>query len=62
MCGFSELVTLREECTAKKKQLMKAEEDMESIAIKESNLSQHLKGVRLQIDEAKSALQAQQNR
>jgi len=58
----SELLSLREANAAKKKQLVKAEEDMKLITIKEGNLCKHLKDVRLQIDEAKSALQAQQNR
>lgn len=62
MCVFSELVSLQEACAAKKKQLTKAEQDMASIKTKEESLSKHLKNVRLQVDEAKSALQAQQNR
>ena len=59
---FSKLITLQETCTAKKKQLTKAEQEMESITVKEDSLSKHLKNVRLQVDEAKSALQAQRNR
>ena len=59
---FSKLITLQETCTTKKKQLTKAEQDMESITVKEDNLSKHLKNVRLQVDEAKNALQAQRNR
>lgn len=59
---FSELASLQEASAAKKKQLTKAEQDMESVRTKEDNLCKHLKNVRLQVDEAKSALQAQQNR
>ena len=62
VCLFSELVSLQEAFAAKKKQLTKAEQDMASITTKEESLSKHLKNVRLQVDEAKSALQAQQNR
>lgn len=59
---FSNLVTLQEACTAKKKQLSKAEKEMESITVKESTLCKQLKSVRLQVDETKNALQAQKNR
>ena len=59
---FSNLVSLQEACTAKKKQLSKAEQEMESITVKEANLCKHLKSVRLQVDDAKNALQAQKNR
>ena len=62
MCLFSELVSLREARAAKKEQLLKAERDMESITVKEEKLCKQLKNVRLQVDEAKSALQAQQNK
>lgn len=62
LCVLSELVSLQEAYAAKKKQLTKAEQDMASIKTKEENLSKHLKNVRSQVDEAKSALQAQQNR
>lgn len=59
---YRELVSLQEACAAKKKQLLKTEKDMESMTIKEDKLCKHLKNVRLQVEEAKSAMQAQQNR
>ena len=60
---FSKLVSLQEAvCAAKRKQLTKAEQEMASITVKEDNLCKHLKNVRLQVDEAKNALQAQKNR
>ena len=62
MSVFSNLVSLQEACTAKKKQLSKAEQEMESITVKESNLCKQMRNVRLQVDEAKNALQAQKNR
>lgn len=59
---FSELVSLREVCAAKTKELTKCEQDMESVKTKEDSLCKYLKNVRLQVDEAKSALQAQHSR